>query len=77
MVVQRRNNRQYECRGAAVLVRRQLNAPRRSVVAVTWLVGLPAAFKTNFAFVWMFPILLAYPLSLVLVSVLESSLGWQ
>jgi Ca2+/Na+ antiporter len=42
-----------------------------AIIIVTWFVGLPAAFKRNFALWWMFPIVLGYPFALVLVYVLE------
>jgi Ca2+/Na+ antiporter len=42
-----------------------------AIIIVTWMVGLPAAFKRNFAIWWSFLIVLGYPFALVLVYVLE------
>lgn len=51
------------------------SAETLAIVAVTWIVGVPASLRRNFQVFWLFPILLAYPLSLVLVYFLEMALA--
>jgi len=53
------------------------SAETLAILFVTWVVTSVGSFKQSFSCVWIIPNLMLYPLSLLLVYILENFAGWQ
>lgn len=52
------------------------SAETLAIVVITWLVGIPAAFKRTFNLWWSIPNVLSYPAALLIVALLEGYANW-